>query len=69
MFLVRHLTLILPIFLFENVCCICSNALQATFIIEANTMNPEHTSSLIWVHNVCNIGYQVHAKAEDIWQE
>ena len=31
-------------------------------IMEANTMNPDQTapfrSSLIWVHNVCNITYQ-----------
>ena len=32
------------------------------FIIEANTMNPDQTaplgSSLIWVHSVCNVGYE-----------
>ena len=31
-------------------------------IMEANTVNPDQTapkgSSLIWVHYVCNIGYQ-----------
>ena len=35
--------------------------IQPTFIMDANTMNPDQTapwSSLIWVHIVCNIGYQ-----------
>ena len=34
------------------------NALETTFIMEANTMNPDQTAPLIWVHNVFNKGYQ-----------
>ena len=33
------------------------NALQEHFTVEANTMNLDR-SSLIWVHNVCDLGYQ-----------
>ena len=29
------------------------------FFMEANTMNPDQGSSLIWVHIVCNIGYRL----------
>ena len=37
------------------VCCIYSNALQNTFTMEENTMNPDQT--LILVHSVCNAIY------------
>ena len=37
----------------NNVCRIYSNELQTTFIMEANSTNPDYTS-LTWVHIVCN---------------
>ena len=45
------------------VCCknMHSNALQNTFTMKANTMNPDQTvlrSCLIWVYIVSNIGHQ-----------
>ena len=49
-------------------CCIYSNALQITFIMEVNNMNPEETapkgSSLLRVHSVCNVGYQTTSSDE-----
>ena len=47
--------------LFYSICCIYSNALQYTFTMVVNIMNPDQTaprSSLIRVHIVCNIGNQ-----------
>ena len=44
------------------VCCIYSNVPKTTFIMKANTMDPDQTvplrGSLIWIHIVCTIGYQ-----------
>ena len=40
------------------------------FVIESNTMNPDPLgSSLIWVHIVCNIGYQSTYADESRQQE
>ena len=39
------------------VCSIYSDAIQNSYTLEANTMNPDQ-SSLIWVHIVYNIAYQ-----------
>ena len=38
------------------VCCIYSSVFKARFFMEANKMNPDQGSSLIWVHIVCTIG-------------
>ena len=52
-------TLIQPIHILSWKCLlILSPALQNTFTIQANTMNPDQGSSLIRVHIVCNIGHQ-----------
>ena len=42
------------------ICCIYSDALQNSFAMEANTMNPDQTAplNLIWVHIVCKIASQ-----------
>ena len=57
---------ILPIsFCPPNVICLLLVSyllmLQTTFIMEANCMKPDQIAqgSLIWVHNVCNIGCQI----------
>ena len=42
-----HLTLNLSIFLAYYICCIISNALHNTFIMEANTMNPSSSAAII----------------------
>ena len=34
-------------------CCIYSNELKTTFIMEVNSTSPDYTS-LTWVHTVCN---------------
>ena len=33
------------------------SAINTKSFMEANKMNPDHGSSLIWVHIVCTIGY------------
>ena len=47
-------------------CCIYSNALQNASTKVAYTMDPDQTAPIIWVHNVCNIGYQRWKKRQQM---
>ena len=40
------------------VCLYYLNALRYVFNFEANTLKPDQNFGLIWVHIICNIGYQ-----------
>ena len=58
------LTFNLPIFFSLKLCLLFTSAayiqvyFRLDFIMDANTMNPDHTArSLIWVHIICKIGY------------